>query len=127
MSAGGNDAFRGFDPEALRADLSSLLTPLVESGALVITIGLFDLARSGLVLPEHADGMARRFDALDRITTDLTHTLGGIHVDTHHHPLAADPVIYAADRVHANARGHAVTFAAIATSLSGHSRNWAAD
>ncbi|MFE6282256.1 SGNH/GDSL hydrolase family protein [Streptomyces sp. NPDC057877] len=118
VSAGGNDAFRGFDPEALRAELASLLTPLADSGALVLTIGLFDLARSGLVPPEHADGMARRFDDLDRITSGLTHDLGGIHVDTHHRPLAADPGIYAADRVHANARGHAVAFAAIAYAAS---------
>ncbi|MFJ5786628.1 hypothetical protein [Streptomyces hydrogenans] len=55
--------------------------------------------------------MARRFDELDRITADLTRTLNGIHVDTHHHPLAAD-------RVHANARGHAIAFAAIATTIA---------
>lgn len=123
VSAGGNDAFRGFDSEEMRADLSSFLTPLAESGALVITIGLFDLARSGLVPPEHADAMARRFDELDRITADLAHALGGIHVDTHHHPLAADPGIYSADRVHANARGHAVAFAAIATTLAQHAQD----
>ncbi|MER6677426.1 SGNH/GDSL hydrolase family protein [Streptomyces sp. NPDC000983] len=117
VSAGGNDAFRSFEPEELRTRLSALLGPLAESGAFVITIGLFDLARSGLVPPEHADGMARRFDALDRITADLTRTLEGVHVDTHHHPLAADPAIYAADRIHANARGHAAAFAAIATTL----------
>ncbi|MFB7282420.1 SGNH/GDSL hydrolase family protein [Streptomyces hydrogenans] len=118
VSAGGNDAFRSFDPDTLRANLASLLTPLAESGARVITIGLFDLARSGLVPPEHAVGMARRFDALDRVTADLTRTLDGIHVDAHHHPLAADPGLYAADRVHANARGHAVAFAAIATAVA---------
>ncbi|MFF9343849.1 SGNH/GDSL hydrolase family protein [Streptomyces sp. NPDC014773] len=119
VSAGGNDAFRGFDPDAFRAGLASLLTPLAESGARVITIGLFDLARSGLVPPEHAAGMARRFDGLDRVTAGLTHALGGIHVDTHHHPLATDPGIYATDRVHGNARGHAVAFAAIATAVAG--------
>ncbi|KAB2592762.1 SGNH/GDSL hydrolase family protein [Streptomyces arboris] len=127
VSAGGNDAFRSFDPETLRAELSALLMPLAESGAFVITIGLFDVARSGLVPPEHADGMARRFDELDRITAGLARALGGIHVDTHHHPLAADPGIYAADRIHANARGHAVAFAAIATALSNHAPNRAAD
>ncbi|MFD3653488.1 SGNH/GDSL hydrolase family protein [Streptomyces sp. NPDC058620] len=123
VSAGGNDAFRGFDPETLRAELTSFLTPLAESGALVITIGLFDLARSGLVPPEHADGMARRFDELDRITAGLARALGGIHVDTHHHPLAADPGIYSTDRIHANARGHAVAFAAIATTVAQRIQN----
>ncbi|MER7577316.1 SGNH/GDSL hydrolase family protein [Streptomyces sp. NPDC126514] len=120
VSAAGNDAFRSFDPQTLRSQLSSLLTPLAENGAFVITIGLFDLARSGLVPPDHADGMACRFDELDRITADLTQTLGGVHIDTHHHPLAADPSIYAADRIHANARGHAAAFAAIATTLGQH-------
>ncbi|QNS02984.1 SGNH/GDSL hydrolase family protein [Streptomyces xanthii] len=117
VSAGGNDAFRAFDPVALRSGLASLLAPLAGTGALVVTIGLFDLARSGLVPPEHAEGMARRFDELDRITAALTRELGGVHVDTHHHPLSADPAIYAEDRVHANARGHAAAFAAIATTL----------
>ncbi|MFB6504354.1 MULTISPECIES: SGNH/GDSL hydrolase family protein [unclassified Streptomyces] len=127
VSAGGNDAFRSFDPEKLRAELASLLIPLAESGALVVTIGLFDLARSGLVPPEHADNMARRFDELDRVTAGLARALGGIHIDTHHHPLAADPGIYAADRVHANARGHAVAFAAIATTLAQYAREYPGD
>ncbi|MFF2011891.1 SGNH/GDSL hydrolase family protein [Streptomyces sp. NPDC058195] len=118
VSAGGNNAFRGFDPETLRAELASLLAPLAGQGALVLTIGLFDVGRSGLVRPERADGMARRFDELDRITAGLTRALGGVHIDTHHHPLTADPAIYSADRVHANARGHAVTFAALATTLA---------
>ncbi|MFE7617481.1 SGNH/GDSL hydrolase family protein [Streptomyces sp. NPDC057496] len=127
VSAGGNDAFRSFDPKTLRARLAALLTPLAESGALVVTIGLFDLARSGLVPPEHADNMARRFDELDRVTAELARALGGIHIDTHHHPLAADPGIYAADRVHANARGHAVAFAAIATTLAQYAREHPGD
>ncbi|MFB7938771.1 SGNH/GDSL hydrolase family protein [Streptomyces sp. NPDC056049] len=118
VSAGGNNAFRDFAPAALRAELASLLVPLAESGATVVTIGLFDLARSGLVPAEHAAGMARRFDELDRVTAALTRELGGVHVDTHHHPLSADPALYAADRVHANARGHAVAFAALATALA---------
>jgi hypothetical protein len=41
-------------------------------------------------------------------------------VDTHHHPRAADPEIFASDRMHANARGHAIAFAAIVRALSAH-------
>ncbi|MFE6101731.1 SGNH/GDSL hydrolase family protein [Streptomyces laurentii] len=127
VSAGGNDAFRDVDSDTLRTALTSLLTPLAESGALIVTIGLFDLPRSGLVRPEHAAGMAHRFDELDRVTTELARELGGVHIDTHHHPLAADPGIYATDRVHANARGHAVAFAAIATTLGAYAREHADD
>ncbi|MFC0598192.1 hypothetical protein [Streptomyces palmae] len=58
---------------------------------------------------------------------DLARGLGGSHVDTHHHPLAADPGIHAGDRVHANARGHAVAFAAIATTLARRARKHSGD
>jgi lysophospholipase L1-like esterase len=117
VSAGGNDAFNPYDPDELRTELELLLRPLAESGAVVLTVGLFDLARSGLVPAEQAADMAERFDTLDRITTEVTRSLGGIHIDTHHHPLSADPAIYARDRIHGNARGHAVAFAAIVAAI----------
>lgn len=119
VSAGGNDAFHRFEAEQLRSRLAGLLRPLAGSGAVVLTVGLFDLARSGLVPAEHADAMARRFDELDRLTASVTRSLGGIHVDTHHHPLAADPGLYSSDGVHANARGHAVAFASIVQAIVG--------
>ena len=118
LTAGGNDAFTPYDPAALRAELSSLLAPLAELGARVVTVGLFDLARPGIVPPGPAEAMADRFDELDRITASVTAELGGLHVDTHRHPLAADPDIYAADRIHANVRGHAVAFAAIVEAIA---------
>lgn len=118
VSAGGNDAFNPYDPDRLRKELELLLVPLAESGALVLTVGLFDLARSGLVRSDDAAEMAHRFDTLDRITAEITGSLGGIHIDTHHHPLTADPAIYARDRIHGNARGHAIAFAAIVDALA---------
>ncbi|MGJ9413071.1 SGNH/GDSL hydrolase family protein [Aeromicrobium sp. CF4.19] len=119
ISAGGNDALgRSFDAERLRADLDSLITPLAAAGALVVTIGLFDLPRSGLLPAEIAGVMSERFDTLDSITAGLTESVGGVHVDTHHHPVTADPGIYASDGIHANARGHAVALAAIVETLA---------
>jgi lysophospholipase L1-like esterase len=118
VTAGGNDAFHHFDSDELRRQLSELLSPLADDGAVVLTVGLFDLARSGLVPAEHAGRMARRFDELDELTASVTRSLGGIHVDTHHHPLAADPSLYSSDRVHANARGHAIAFASIVRTIA---------
>lgn len=119
LSAGGNDALsRKYDAGRLTDELDALLSPLAETGALVVTIGLYDLPRSGLLPADAAEVMMRRFDELDRITAHLTRSIGGVHVDTHHHPLAADPGIFAEDRIHANARGHAVAFAAIVEALT---------
>jgi lysophospholipase L1-like esterase len=118
VSAGGNDAFQEYDADDLARDVEALLVPLAEAGAVPVTIGLFDLARSGLVPPRAAEAMAHRFDELDRVTAAVSSALGGVHIDTHHHPSAADPGIYADDGIHANARGHAIAFAAIVDTLA---------
>jgi lysophospholipase L1-like esterase len=117
--AGGNDGLgRAFDADRVRLELAQIMRPLAAAGALVVTIGLFDIARSGLVPQELAPEMTRRFDLLDVITAEVAAQVGGVHVDTHNHPRAADPSIYASDRIHANARGHAIALAAIVRTLA---------
>jgi lysophospholipase L1-like esterase len=121
--AGGNDALRrSFDPDRIRTGLREIVAPLAQAGALVVTIGLFDLARSGLVSEEYAPAMIERFDALDAITAEVAAEVGGIHVDTHHHPRASDPGIFASDLMHANSRGHAIAATAIVEALAGGAR-----
>jgi lysophospholipase L1-like esterase len=120
VAAGGNDALRrSFEPDRIRAGLLEIVEPLAANGALVVTIGLFDLARSGLVPPELAPAMTERFDALDEITADVAGRIGGVHVDTHHHPRGWDPSIYSTDGIHANSRGHAIAATAIVQALAG--------
>lgn len=118
VAAGGNDALaRDFDPQAVEAEFRALLQPLAASGALVVTLGLFDLARSGLVPPDLAEPLAARFDRLDDLTREACVAVGGIHIENHDHPRATDPGIFAGDRIHANARGHAISAATLAAGL----------
>jgi lysophospholipase L1-like esterase len=115
---GGNDALdRDWSPERVRHGLGAIVAPLAAAGAFVVTVGLFDLPRAGLLPPEVAPLMAERFDELDAITAGVTAGVGGLHVDTHHHPRAADPAIYASDRIHCNALGHAIAFSAVVDAL----------
>ena len=117
--AGGNDALsRRYDAGRVRALLGDLLGPLAAAGALVVTVGLFDLARSGLVPDEAAAALAQRMDELDALTAAAAQEVGGLHVDTHHHPRGSDPAIYAPDLIHANARGHAIAAAAVVRALA---------
>lgn len=125
--AGGNDVLASqFDPVYIKDRLDALLGALAETGADIITIGLFDLARSGLVPPELRYELAARFDVLDQLTVEAVAEVDGLHIDTHHHPRSADPAIYADDRIHCNARGHAIAFAAIVTELAASGRWWPA-
>jgi lysophospholipase L1-like esterase len=120
---GGNDTLaRSYDAGRVARELREIVVPLSEAGAFVVTIGLFDLARSGLVPAEFAPAMTERFDELDSVTAAVAAEVGALHVDTHHHPRAADPAIFASDRMHANARGHAIAFAAIVRALSAQAR-----
>jgi lysophospholipase L1-like esterase len=115
---GGNDALDpDWSPERVLHGLSAIVAPLAAADAFVVTVGLFDLPRSGPLPPEVAPVMAERFDELDAITAGVTAGAGGLHVDTHHHPRAADPAIYASDRIHCNALGHAIAFSAVVDAL----------
>jgi hypothetical protein len=67
---------------------------------------------------ELEDLMAIRFDHLDEITRRAAERFGGVHVDTHHHARSADPAIFSSDRIHCNARGHAIAYASIVTELA---------
>lgn len=125
--AGGNDVLgRQFDRGYVKDRLHALLGALAETGADIVTVGLFDLARSGLVPPAMRDELAARFDELDQLTAEAVVAVHGLHIDTHHHPRSADPAIYADDRIHCNARGHAIAYAAIVTQLAASGRWWPA-
>lgn len=124
LSGGGNDAMRrGFDPDRVRHELLEIAEPIAAGGALVVTIGLFDIWRSGVVPDPPAATMAGRFDALDELTAAVAAYVGGVHVDLHHHPCSTDRGIFSRDLVHCNARGHAIaataTLRAIAARLAG--------
>lgn len=116
---GGNDALgKRFAEERIRRGLEEIVLPLAEAGAYVVTIGMFDIFRSGLIPDEYALPMIERFDRLDAITAEVAEAVGGHHVDTHRHPRAADPAIFASDLMHATTRGHAIAYAAIVRDLA---------
>jgi lysophospholipase L1-like esterase len=110
VSAGGNDAFRlRFDPGRAAAELTHLASALSDAGALVVLIGLFDLAGSGLLPSELGQPMSAKFAQLDDVMHLVAREVRGCVVsDNRSHPLSRDPSIFASDLIHCNARGHAV-------------------
>jgi lysophospholipase L1-like esterase len=112
LAAGGNDALhRSFDEEEVAVELDRIVAPLRAGGAAVVMIELLDIVASGLIPPDHAPAIGARLSALARVTRAVAHRQGAILIRMRKHPASADPSIYASDRLHLNARGHAIVAA----------------
>lgn len=119
--AGGNDMLRpGFDPEAVRGELAAMVCALRAAGADVFTLGLFDITRAGLVPDEYAKAVSRGTRRLAEVTAEVAAEHGAMFIGFGDHPAGADPDIYSSDRLHLNARGHAVAAAGTVRTLAAH-------
>jgi lysophospholipase L1-like esterase len=109
--AGGNDMFRDqFDTAAVEAELDAMVEPLRTGGSDVITMGLFDITRADPSAPT-APMLRKRIRRLAELTGAVAERHGTIHLDFSTHPAGGDPSIYSDDRLHLNARGHAIVAA----------------
>jgi lysophospholipase L1-like esterase len=109
VAAGGNDALRrSFDPESVARELHGIVGPLRRSGADVLMIELMDIVASGLVPDGHAGPLDERMRALAGVTRAVAGRHGAMLVEMRSHPASADPDVYSSDRLHLNARGHAI-------------------
>lgn len=118
---GGNDAFRrsyaGPRAASVAADLADILERLTSVGALVATIGIFDVSYSPAV-PERARGELReRLALLARHARAVADRFGGVHVDLSVHRRASDPALYSPDGRHGNGRSDAIAAAEMVRGL----------
>jgi len=111
---GTNDVMaRDFDPAAVAADLDEMQKALVAAGATVLTFTLPDLSS---VMPL-ARRLAPRLTDLNARLRDVAARNRVRMVDFAAHPVAGDPRLWSADRLHANSAGHQRIAAALAWAL----------
>jgi len=109
VAAGGNDALRrSFAPDVVERELDVIVGSLAGAGADVVMLELMDIVASGLVPPEHAGPLDERMRALAALTRRVARRQGAVLVEMRGRPASADPGVYAGDRLHLNARGHAI-------------------
>jgi lysophospholipase L1-like esterase len=134
LAAGANDAVRrSYRTGLIEAELAGMIGALSRAGALVVTLGCFDLSRT--LGAEAAD----RLRDLSVLTERLSHRYGGMHIDFSQHPeqFSQHPEqhserhpeqnagqrdgVLGADGLHINARGHAIVAATLLSALKpGH-------
>ena len=119
VAAGGNDALsRAFDPASVDRELDAMVATFRRFGADVLMIELMDIVRSGLVAPEYVERVDERLAALASVTRVVAQRRGAVLVRMRLHDAAADPGVYASDRLHLNARGHAIVATQAVRALS---------
>lgn len=118
---GGNDAFgRSYDPDAVDAELTAMITALRQVGADVVTVGMFDVSYSPAVPASIRPGLAERMRRLSAHTGRLADTLGTLHVALTDHPATSDPSLYSSDGRHGSARSDAIATAETVRRLGAH-------
>jgi lysophospholipase L1-like esterase len=114
LFSGTNDVIRRqFDAAAVAADILAMHRALLEAGATVLTFTLPDLSP---VMPV-ARWISPRVHALNARLRSVCDSTGAILVDLARYSVASDPRVWSADRLHANAEGHARIAAALAEAL----------
>lgn len=120
VTCGGNDMFSpAFDVDAVQSEVEAVVRALRGCGVYVVTMGLFDITRA--VRPDPA--VRRHLYQLSALTRRVARRNGALYVDLTTHPASADPGLYSRDRLHVNARGHAVAAAEVIRSLGSHLGN----
>ena len=109
VAGGGNDALRpDYRPDAVEAELDAIVRPLREAGSDVLMIELMDIVLSGLIPEQYAEALDARLRSLATVTRVVAERHGALLVEMRSHAASADPSVYASDRLHLNARGHAI-------------------
>lgn len=123
--AGTNDLLRArFDPSAVARELEAMQTALIQAGATVFSFTLPDL---GPVMPL-ARPLRGRIHRFAEALAEASARSGATLLDLTSHPVASDPRLWSADRLHANALGHARIAEGLAHALGlpGTSPEWGA-
>lgn len=120
---GGNDAFRSaYDADAVDAELSAMISALLDAGATVLTVGMFDVSHSPAVPERLRPALGERMRRLSAHTRLLAGKCGTVHVHLTDHPLTSDPSLYSTDGRHGSARSDAIATAETVRRLGAHLR-----
>jgi EmrB/QacA subfamily drug resistance transporter len=118
---GGNDLMRsGHDPDAIEREVDRTVGALRAAGAEVIMMAPFDMSQTELVPEDLKPRWHALIEAMSTLAERVALRHGALLVDFRQHPAGADPTIYSSDRIHLNARGHAICAAYTLGMLAEH-------
>jgi lysophospholipase L1-like esterase len=121
VTCGGNDVRQpAYDAEGLEEELDAMIGALRAAGSDVLTLGLMDITRSGVIPAKYAPVLSSGIRRLAEITQHVAARHGALHLRFTDHPAGGDPGILSSDLLHLNARGHAIVAAETIRGLAVH-------
>lgn len=118
IMAGMNDLLRPrFDAAAIEADLGAMYRAFSATGCTLLAFTLPDVAHR-LIVPPLDQWLARRVHALGDAIRRAAREVGAHVIDLAAHPMAADPRMWSADRLHGNPTSHALMADACAQAIA---------
>jgi lysophospholipase L1-like esterase len=116
---GGNDLMRAdHDSAAVEAEVDAIVRSLRAAGAEVIMFAPFDMSTSDALPDEYKPRWHSLIEAMTQQARRVARRNGALLVEFGDHPAGADAGIYSSDRIHLNARGHAICAAGTAHALA---------
>ena len=118
---GGNDLMHSeHDPETVERELDTIVAALRGTGADVIMMAPFDISQSEALPHDRKAKWASLIARMSVLAARVADRHGAVLVDFRGHPAARDASIYSSDRIHLNARGHAICAAQTLSTLARH-------
>ena len=109
VAAGGNDALsEAFDPDVVDRELDAIVGALRTAGADVLMTELLDITTASFFPAEHREALDTRMRPLADVTRGVAARHGAMLIPMRAHPACAEDDVYSSDRLHLNARGHAI-------------------
>lgn len=116
---GGNDLMDpDHDPAAVEAAVDGIVRALRAAGSEVIMFAPFDMSTSDMLPEDHKPHWRSLIEAMTQQARRVARRNGALLIEFGDHPAGADPSIYSSDRIHLNARGHAICAAGTAHALA---------
>jgi EmrB/QacA subfamily drug resistance transporter len=116
---GGNDLMRrDVDPVTVERELDAIVGPLRDTGCEVVMMAPFDMSESDALPDRDKPAWHALIEAMTVLARRVASRHGAVLVDFRSHPAGAAAGIYSSDRIHLNARGHAIVAEEVVRTLS---------
>jgi hypothetical protein len=108
------------DPVAVERDVDAIVAALRAAGSDVVMFAPFDISQSRLLPADREPVWRSLIERMSALAETIAARHGAVLVDFRSHPAGPEPGIYSSDRIHLNARGHAICAAQTLRVLEQH-------